>query len=128
MTGSKTLIAPGLFVLLFSAISFAQTGACTNWTFFAVPGGGRTLPSGINRWGTVVGYTFENSSTHNLAGFIRWSNGGFSYYKFPGATYTVLTRRNVQGVSVGYWSDSLNHLHGFALSGSKGVRIDYKTL
>ncbi len=68
------LIPPALFVALtFSTFSFAQTANCTNWTFFAVPGGGRTLASGINRWDTVVGYTLDNSSTHNLAGFIRWA-------------------------------------------------------
>lgn len=122
----KKLIPPALFVAVtVSTFSFAQTATCTNWTFFAVPGGGRTLASGINRWDTVVGYALDSSSSHNLSGFIRWANGGFSYYRFPRSTYTVLTRRNAQGVSVGYWSDSSSNLHGFALYGSKGVSIDY---
>jgi hypothetical protein len=125
MTTPKQLLPSALFVLLFSALSFAQTAACTNWTFFTVPGAGRTLPNGVNRWDTVVGYTIDSSSHQANAGFIRWASGGFSYYKYPGSSYTVLTRRNAQGVSVGYWADSSNRVHGLVLSGSKGVSVDY---
>jgi uncharacterized membrane protein len=113
------------FVLLFaSVLGNAQTATCTNWTYFAMPSPGGAIPvnpSGINRWGTVVG-TAQNTTT--VFGFIRYSNGTFKTYLEPNTIETHLTRRNAQGVTIG-WAYTAQGIQGLVLSGSSAARVVY---
>jgi uncharacterized membrane protein len=118
-----------IFLLLFaSALCDAQTATCTNWKFFSTG-----FSTAINRWGTVVGVT-ASPNHPSWEGFIRYSNGGFTTYNFPNSSQTWFNRRNALGVTVGdYWDSAqtqklcgaCSHNHGFVLSGSTALSVDY---
>ena len=121
---------PPLAVLLLisgSILSNAQTATCTNWKFFNLPSpaGLSTIPRGINRWDTVVGYG-QSSDASTALGFIRYSNGAFKTYAAPNASRTYLTRRNALGVTVGWYTASANqNARGLVLSGSNTATVNY---
>src|SRR5437773_10655576 len=48
------------------------------------PGASNTVVTGINKWGTAVGY-YTDSSGH-YKGFKRWSNGAFQAVTIPNTT------------------------------------------
>src|SRR5438874_3574673 len=107
-----------LIAVLVLSISFfchAQTTAtCDHWTFFkSFP------PSGINRWNTVVGT--GKLADGSIVGFVRYSNGGVTTYKFPNASQTHFSKRNASGVSVG----DVDFNHGLIVTGSSATTIDY---
>jgi len=108
-----TLIA--VVVLSVSFFCHAQqTATCDHWTFFK-----SISASGINRWNTVVGSgTLSGGST---VGFVRYSNGGVTTYKFPNATQTHFSKRNASGVTVG----DVDFNHGLIVSGFSAATIDY---
>ena len=104
-------------VLVLSVPSFCHaqgTATCDHWTFFK-----SFSASGINRWNTVVGT--GTLSSGSIAGFVRYSNGGVTTYKFPNATQTHFSKRNASGVSVG----DIDFNHGLIVSGSSATTIDY---
>ena len=110
-----------------SLLSNAQTATCTNWKFFNLssPAGLSTIPLGINRWGTVVGYG-QSSDASTAVGFIRYANGAFKTYAAPNASRTYLTRRNALGVTVGWYAASANqNARGLVLSGSNTATVNY---
>jgi hypothetical protein len=103
-------------VLVFASILCAgQTNAtCDHWTFFK-----SFSASGINRWNTVVGTgTLADGST---IGFVRYSNGGVTTYKFPNGTQTHFSKRSASGVTVG----DIDFSHGLIVSSSSATTIDY---
>ena len=107
-----TLIA--VLVLSVSFFCHSQTTAtCDHWKFFK-----SFSASGINRWNTVVGTGTLNGST---VGFVRYSNGGVTTYKFPNASQTHFSKRNASGVSVG----DVDFNHGLIVTGSSATTIDY---
>ena len=95
-----------MFFLLFAAVFCdGQTATRTNWKFFNLPSPfTSTNPRGINRWGTVVGDA-EGTNLSNPVGFIRYSNGTVKTYAVSNGVRTFFTRRNAQGVTIG-WADS----------------------
>jgi hypothetical protein len=109
-----TLIA--VLVLSISSLCHAQqTATCDHWTFFK-----SFSPSGINRWNTVVGT--GTLSGGSILGFVRYSNGSVTTYKFPNATRgTHFSKRNTFGVIVG----DVDFNHGLIVSGSSATTIDY---
>lgn len=113
-------------LVLTCAIAPAQTATCTNLkTFsFSYPLL-RTLPSGINRWGTVVGYTYDPSGIAQA--FTRYSDGSIKFYSAPNSQGTSFSRRNSQGVNVGNYYDttSAHHSHGVVISGSSTATVNY---
>jgi hypothetical protein len=112
------LAAPGLVR--------GQTATCTNWKLFQMPSPWiRTLPSGINRWGTVVGETYDRTQT--TRGFIRYSDGSVKTYAAVNSAFTRLSRRNAQGVTVGtYWdTTSAHHYHGVVVHSSSTATVNY---
>jgi hypothetical protein len=114
-----------LFQFLFaSLICDAQTANCTNWKFFKLPASvaRSTIPLGINRWGTVVGYAQDATTCCDEFGFIRYSNGTLKTYKFPHASQTQLAKRNALGVTVGWYAGAPD---GLVLSGSSTATVDY---
>jgi hypothetical protein len=113
MRSRVTLVA----VLVLSVSSFChaqQTATCDHWTFFK-----GFSASGINQWNTVVGTgTLADGS---IAGFIRYSNGRVTTYKFPNAGQTHFSKRNKDGVTVG----DVDFNHGLIVTGSSATTIDY---
>jgi hypothetical protein len=121
-----------VFLLLFgSAICHAQTATCTNWKYIHPTSPWLAIvPSGINRWGTVVGSTYKSTGPHGSSvtyGYVHYSNGTFKTYMAPNASNTYFTRRNALGVTVGAYTDSTfaQHQHGLVLSGSSMATVDY---
>jgi hypothetical protein len=118
-----------MFLLLFvSALCGAQTATCTNWKFFSTG-----FSTAINRWDTVIGVT-TIPNYPGWAGFIRTSNGSFTTYTVPNSSQTWFNRRNAKGDTVGYYTDgtaalklcpTCTHDHGFLLSGSSVLSVDY---
>ena len=104
-----------LIAVLVLSVSFfchaQQTATCDHWTFFK-----SFSASGINRWNTVVG-----TGTLSDVGFVRYSNGGVTTYKFPNAIQTHFSKRNKFGVTVG----DVDFTHGLIVSGSSAATIDY---
>lgn len=118
-----------MFLLLFACIPCeAQTATCINWEFFNLssPAGLSTIPLGINRWGTVVGYA-QSSDGSTALGLLRYSNGTLKTYMAPNALRTYLTRRNAQGVTVGWYADlnPAQDVQGVVVSGSNAVTVNY---
>ncbi len=116
-----------MFLLFFASILCdAQTATCTNWKFFNL----RRFTNahgaqGINRWGTVVGYSSKGGPAY---GFIRYSNGGYKTYMVPNASETFFNRRNTLGVTVGWYTDTSAPIpfpHGLVVSGSSRATVDY---
>jgi hypothetical protein len=113
-------------ILLTATLSPAQTATCTKWTTFNLPAPWiRTSANGINRYNTVVGYTYDPGQ--NTEGFIHYPDGSFKLYKAPNSAGTELDRRNAQGVSVGtYWdTTSAHHKHGIVVYGSSSATVNY---
>lgn len=104
------LTVASAFVFLVS-LSYSQTQATCSFKFFQTPG----TVNGVNDYGTTVGEA-------NLPrAFIRYSNGGISYFTAPNAAATTLTARNDSGVSTGFYSTqgaASNIAKGFILHGS----------
>jgi hypothetical protein len=125
---SRSSLFPILMFLFASPLCGAQTATCTNWQFFSTG-----FSTAINRWGTVIGVT-ASPSHPTWEGFIRDSSGNFTTYNVPNSSQTWFNRRNAKGDTVGYYTDSTaavklcptcTHDHGFLLSGSAVLSVDY---
>ena len=103
-----------LIAVLVLSVSFfchaQQTATCDHWTFFK-----SFSASGINRWNTVVG-----TGPFSDVGFVRYSNGSVTTYKFPNATQTHFSKRNKFGVTVG----DIDFTHGLVVYGSSATTVD----
>jgi hypothetical protein len=82
-------------------------------------------PSGINKWGTIVG-TYKDSAgvTH---GFKRWSNGNGVTVDYPGAKATDPLSINDSGAIVGFYShfSPPTQSHGFIYHNGQWATLDY---
>lgn len=97
-----------------STFTLAQTPASCTFTLFDFGGDTGAQPSGINRWHNVVG----NST---VAPFIRFGDGRIQALPFTG----VVGKRNAFGVTVGTFSTSDNHTHGFIQNGTQRTVVDF---
>jgi hypothetical protein len=90
--GAK-LILP-LVLAASASLAQAQKQASCTFSFFKIdfPNSMVIIPEGINDFGTVVGSTTKNTA------FIRWSNGGLTFFN----GLTELINRNDSGLSAGY--------------------------
>ena len=122
----RNLYATAAFILLLlSTLSYAQTATCTGWKTFMVANEWNTRAYGINSYGTVVGGTAgPYGSTTPAPAFVRYSNGSISTFRYQNQ-FTTFSRRNAQGVSVGYYENSSGHYHGIVVSGSNVVTVNY---
>lgn len=84
------------------------------------PGATDTILTGINYWGSIVGY-YSKDSSKTFDGF-ELKNGKFTRIHFPGAAQTFPTSISDKGVVVGNYFVSTAVTHGFVLE--NGV---YKT-
>ncbi len=96
-----------------STLALAQTPASCTFTFFDFGGPGGPQPSGINRWGNVVG----NSA---MGPFIRHSDG-----RIQSLPFGFVGKRNSNGTMVGQFSTQDNHTHGFIQNGNQRVTVDF---
>ena len=87
---------------------------------------GGVNPSGINKWGTIVGQyaTPDFSSSH---GFKRFNNGTTHTLDFPGAlpNGTWPTGINDDGTVVGFYFGSDRLTHGFIFHNGQWATLDY---
>jgi len=88
------------------------------------PGALDTVVTGINQWGTMVGY-YTNSSSGHFKGFKRWSNGSFQAVTIPNTTDLRPMDINDRGVISGATGmGGPIHVQGFWLSGSNWLIVD----
>jgi hypothetical protein len=97
-----------------STFTLAQTPASCTFTLFDFGGDQGAQPTGINRWHNVVG----NSA---VGPFIRFSDGRIQKLPFTG----FVGKRNAFGVTVGTFSTTDNHTHGFIQNGTQRTVIDF---
>ena len=94
----STMLSLAVFAL--AAMACAQTAANCKITYISQSGNKYGLaPQGINQYGTIVGFSNQNAPTN----FIRYDDGTFGKITVPGAAYTVATRRNASGTTVGFY-------------------------
>ena len=122
----RTLAALATFVPLFlSSLAQAQTATCTGWkTFKRIDLRKDTIPHGINNFGTVVGGTFSFYQGTKPPAFIRYSDGSIKIFRYH-ELQTTFSRRNSQGVTIGYYQGPTGHTHGIVIYGSKVVTFNY---
>lgn len=101
------------------------------WTYLPdIAGYAENLAGGINNHGLVVGDVFTNTSFGGGVGW-SWSGGQYSLFTAPGAdpslnpggtaTYSV----NDAGQIVGYGIDSSGIYHGYVMTGTSFMTLDY---
>ena len=71
-----------------------------------------TVAFGIDFWGRVAGYTFEES-TFQMHGFLRERDGSFTVFGVPGSDWTVPLAMNPSGEITGVYFDADNQIHAF---------------
>jgi probable HAF family extracellular repeat protein len=87
----------------------------------AAPGALLTEATGINNFGTVVGFYLDADGLRH--GFIL-QNGNYTTYDYPGALRTLLTRVNDRGQMTGIWVGTDQQRHGFLLQNGVATSID----
>jgi hypothetical protein len=112
--GSRITLIAVVVLYVASFCQAQQAATCDHWTFFK-----SFSASGINQWNTVVGT--GKLADGSIVGFIRYSNGGVTTYKFPNSGQTHFSKRNASGVTVG----DVDYDHGLIVTGSSATTIDY---
>src|SRR5258706_10624386 len=113
--------------LALSAISFAANQAsCTFTTFSAPTGYAFSQVNDVDDLGTVVGQV-EDKNSGAFVAFSRTVDGKFTIFDAPNSIFTWFSSRNISGVNVGSYLDNgrIQHIHGFAQSGSGFVQAYY---
>ena len=103
----------------------AQTANCTFQPIPLPSNVIRFYPSGINDYGNVVGTADLKTTGQEHNGFIRYSDGTFKTFAFNGNLTTNFTRRNRQGVTVGYFMSPSLSIHGLVYQNGVATRLDY---
>jgi hypothetical protein len=114
--------------LLTPAFTLAQTSVTCHARIFQAPAGSKVTnplrPSGINRWGNVVGLEGAGKP------FIRFTDGRVQLLSIniPSADLFDVGKRNASGVTVGTVQTlsptRVSRAHGFANAGTTTVLID----
>ena len=89
---------------------------------------GGVFPSGINNYGTMIGfYIPPNLDSSDLHGFQRFNNGTPHALDFPGAAegHTELFGINDNGFVVGSYTEGDYVWHGFIFHKGKWATLDY---
>lgn len=84
-----------------------------------------TSVQGLNKWNTTVGWYLDSAESQH--GFKRSSNGSFVTLDYPGATTTVPSGINDNGMIVGSWWNPRSTVSGggFVLYNGKWVSVEY---
>jgi hypothetical protein len=103
---TRVLVSLLLFVSGIPAM--AQTVASCTFTTFQIPGFSGTRPSGINRYGNVVGSVYVQTNDAppdtTYTAFIRYADGAVKLFRAPGTSSTDSTqfqKRNALGATTG---------------------------
>ena len=84
--------------------------APTLTTFSSPYAVGNTSPNDLNNHAVAAGSYWDGTANHGF----RWSSSaGFTYFDMPSATATTPLGLNDNGVTTGFFLDSLGALHGF---------------
>src|SRR5437762_8051723 len=123
---SRSLAVVATFVVFFlSSFAQAQTATCTGWQYFKrIDLRKDTIPMGINNLGIVVGGTESYYHGTEPPAFTRYSDGSIKIFRYQGLQ-TTFSRRNSQGVTVGYYTGPGGHTHGIVMYGWKVVTFNY---
>jgi hypothetical protein len=135
---SKVAVQPlslaGVFlVLIVSSVALhSQTQAICNFTYFNPPPNFiyGFYPNGINHYNTIVGGVFGPNQNTEQA-FIRYSGGKMNLFSVPGAAWTVLNKRNINGTSVGAFGSGASSLppglgaNGLILNGNSYAKLNF---
>jgi hypothetical protein len=114
-------------LLAFAAFSFASNQATCTFTTFSAPQGYALVGvNDITDDGTVVGQV-EDLNSGAFVAFSRSAAGVFTIFDAPNSIFTWFSSRNLSGVNVGSYLDNarIQHVHGFAQSGTGFVQVDY---
>jgi probable HAF family extracellular repeat protein len=110
-----------LTVALFLSNAYAQTqqASCTFHSFSLTQNPQMITVTGVNDYGTVVGYAdFGEGASRQEKAFIHYSGGSTTYWLPSGAKNSAFGGRNDAGVTTGAYTDSSDHGHAFLLKGS----------
>jgi hypothetical protein len=131
MSTSRFLAAHRAGLVLIASIICVSTpfataqsrASCTFHNFTLKSGPGITV-TGVNDYGTVVGYAdFGANASPRYKAFIHYSGGGTTYWIPSGAKQSAFYGRNDSGLTTGYYYDATYHGHPFLLQGSKMMPI-----
>lgn len=111
---------------------YSQTQANCSFTYFNPPANFiyGFYPNGINHYNTVVGGVFGPSQNIEKT-FIRFSGGTMTLFGVPNATWTVLSKRNIHGTSVGAYGSGTSSLppgsgaNGLILTAGSYTTLNY---
>src|SRR5258707_8374928 len=123
----RARFGPFVSLLLLSTVSYAgNQAACTFTTFSAPAGYAFAQVNDVTDNGTVVGQV-EDKNSGAFVAFSRTVDGKFTIFDAPNSIFTWFSSRNISGVNVGSYLDNgrIQHIHGFAQSGSGFVKVDY---
>lgn len=92
-------------VLLAAASALSQTTASCSFTYFTIasPYNLADQPNGIDHYGNVVG---QASSATKWVAFTRDTSARVHLFSVPNSSATILNRRNLSGIAVGYYTMS----------------------
>ena len=115
-----------LTVVLFLSNAYAQTqqASCTFHTFSLTQSPQMITVTGVNDYGTVVGYAdFGEGASRQTKAFIHYSGGGTNYWLPSGAKNSAFGGRNDAGLTTGAYTDSSNKTHAFIMKGSTLIPV-----
>lgn len=108
-------------VIVGAAGAFGFRLSSGHFTTIRFPGSTRTVASGINDSGVIVG-TYGDS--RNFSHGFMLKNGQYSTIDFPGATNTVVNRIDNEGDIVGSYDINGGDVHGFTLDKGRFLTHD----
>ena len=119
-----TMFAAALVVAMISAAQAqTQAASCTFHTF-SLPSSPQVWVSGVNDYGTVVGFAdFGKGASPQFKAFIHYSSGSTTYWVPSGATSSRFNGRNDGGVTTGAYTDAAKQVHPFLRKGSTMIPI-----
>jgi probable HAF family extracellular repeat protein len=114
------------FISLVAGLTLATPVAAQTYTSIDYPGAVKTIATGINSAGTIVGdFCFICKNNERVHGYIL-NQGAFTQIDFPGSVLTRPLGINDAGDIVGYSRKTTNGTdHGFLLSGGTFTAIDF---
>lgn len=122
----RSLPALATFILFFPfSFAQAQTATCSGWqTWKRIDLRKDTIAMGINNPGIVVGGTDSFFQGTKPPAFTRYPDGSIKIFRYH-QLQTTFSRRNSQGITVGYYIGSAGHFHGIVRYGTNVVAFDY---
>lgn len=118
----RTVVMCGVFVGLILGTSNTAWTLTYSFTTIDVPGSFRTVATGVNNAGIIVGRYYDASDA-DWHGF-RLANGIFTTIDVPNGHTTFPSGINDTGAIVGSYTDNTGHGHGFLLLGDSFTTID----